>query len=177
MIERYLPKSKWARPEKMRNETKAIIVHWTANPGQRAAGVHRYWRERTDSYGSAHAIVDFDGTVFLTLPWDEIGYHVGSSKGYTELAHRLFTEKGAINPNLQCVGIELCHTNWEGEFTDETWKSAVKLAAQLCRQYHLKPFTDVLTHQMVVGWKNCPRWFVDHPDDFELFRWEVMDRM
>jgi len=180
VIEKYLTLSKWVRPGKMRKDTKAIVIHWVAKAGQPAMDVIDFWNNRKGSYGSGHAVVDHDGTVFLTLPWDEVGYHVGSSKGYTDLAKRLFGTKAvspASSPNLFAVGIELCHLNSEGEFSDPCYEAAVRLAAQLCRTYNLKPYQHIVTHQMVVGWKKCPKWMVDHPDEFESFRWDVMAAM
>lgn len=179
-IQQYLEPSKWTRPQKLRERTIAICIHWTGNPGQNARGVIDYWNGREGTYGSAHAVIDFDGTVYNTLPWDEIGYHVGSDKGYSDLAGHIFPPKATTpqsSPNLYTMGIELCTVNWEGEFTPETVKSCVKLVAKLCRDYNRNPFVNVLTHQMVVGWKQCPKWYVDHPEDFEDLRWKIMDSM
>lgn len=179
VIEQYLWVRKWTRPDKLRDDTKAVAMHWVGKAGQRARDVIEFFNTREGSYGSAHAVIDLDGTIFLTLPWDEVGYHVGSAQGYTQLAERLFGKKAVTtsSPNRNVMGIELCHINWEGELTPETMASAVWLAAKICRDYNLKPHKHVLTHQMIVGWKSCPKWFVDHPDAFEEFRWQVGEAM
>jgi len=174
----YLTPSKWTRPGKLRDRTHAIIIHWVANPRQFAESVRNYWETRSGSYGSAHAVVDNDGTVIQTLPWDEVGYHVGS-KTYTRLARDIFEKRAFAksSPNHYTVGVELCHQNWEGELTDTCWNAAAELVANLCRRYNLNPFKALFTHQMIVGWKECPKWMVQHPDEFELFKRSVADHM
>ena len=53
--------------------------------------------------------------------------------------------------------------------------SARRLFALLCQTDRLDPMDDIWTHQMVVGWKDCPRWYVHHPGEFDQFRREVAD--
>lgn len=47
----------------------------------------------------------------------------------------------------------------------KTLDSAAKLTAQLCSQYNLG-IDDLWTHQGIVGWKDCPRWYNTHPEDW-----------
>jgi N-acetylmuramoyl-L-alanine amidase len=56
---------------------------------------------------------------------NEIGYHVGAQK-YTDRALRELS----TYPNNCTIGIELCHTNWEGEFTDKTILAAYELTRE-----------------------------------------------
>ena len=180
VIEAYLGNHKWTHKEVERDSTDAIVYHWVAKAGQRALDVITFFNQRTGSYGGAQFVIDLDGTIYVTVNQEFVAFHAGSSKGYTDLAVRLFGKKGTAktsSPNWHSIGIEMCHTNWEGEFTEETLRSAAWLGAKLCRDYNLKPHQHVLTHQMVVGWKDCPKWMVDNPQDFEELRWEILNVM
>ena len=103
------------------------------------------------------------------IPENEMAYHVGSQKPYTEYARLKF----GTYPNNSTIGIEMCVLDAEGSYDDATWKSAVDLCVELCRRHKLEPYRDITTHQSIVGWKVCPKWFRDHPEDLSLFRLEV----
>lgn len=173
--ENLLPVTKWARSGKKLHRVEAVVVHWVAAPGQTPEQVRKFWAQREGSYGSGHYVVGNDGRVVQTIPDDEVAWHVGSSKGYTDLAKELFGHHytSVSTPNWVTLGVELCHTNWEGEFRDECWEVAVNLVADLFKKYDLSDILRVVTHQQVVGWKQCPRWFVEHPDELDLFRRDV----
>jgi hypothetical protein len=84
-----------------------------------------------NGYGSAHYIIDFDGTILRCIPDSEVAYHCGSStpdpvshKIYTDWAREHFGEY-AVNykcysPNNCTIGIELCTLDNEGSFTPNT---------------------------------------------------------
>lgn len=168
--EDFLRPSEQARPMTKRQRTVAIVLHWTAMPNQSAQAVVRYWDTRpAGTYGSAHCVVDLDGTIYQALPWEEVGYHVGSSRGYTRLKEDII---GGDNPNRYTVGIEMCVENAEGHYTQATWDSALEVADFLLERYDLDT-RHILTHKMIVGWKDCPRWFTENPSELELFRRQV----
>lgn len=155
-------------------------VHWVAKPGQRALDVIRFWQDRqlgfTD-YGGGHYIVDLDGTIYNTIPPDEKAYHVGSKQGYTSFIIKKLGPFGPLWPNDMSMGIEMCHIDWEGRYSDKTFDSAVELFAYYCNVYEWDPYGDVITHKYVVGWKDCPLWFTKHPEDFDGFRTKIKNRM
>jgi N-acetylmuramoyl-L-alanine amidase len=93
---------------------------------------------------------------------NEVGYHVGAQK-YTDKA---LWELSAY-PNNCTIGIELCHKNWDGEFTPETLKAAKELILELCERYNLGR-TNVYRHYDITG-KECPRYFVAHEDQWVNF--------
>lgn len=64
-----------------------------------------------------------------------------------------------------------------GAYTPETVAAAVELCAQLCQRYALDPATQIIRHIDVVGWKRCPAWYIDHPEDLDAFRAAVAERM
>jgi N-acetylmuramoyl-L-alanine amidase len=91
-----------------------------------------------------------------------MAYHVGANK-YTP---RALAELSNY-PNNCTLGIELCHINWEGEFTDATLAAAMYLVKNLCYKYKLAR-SNVYRHFDITG-KDCPHYFVSHEDAWENF--------
>lgn len=175
----------YSRPTKPLHSTQAIVLHWFANPNSSALGVWRYFNDRKDGrngYGSAHYLID-DDQIINCIPIHEVAYHVGSNRPihpnstqiYTDLAHEKFSKycNSSTSPNFVTIGIELAHINWEGEFSKETLRKAEILCVNLCLRLDLNPLTDILTHHQIVGWKDCPRWFVDHPEQLNIFKRKI----
>jgi len=190
IIQRLLTPNKWSRPQRRIKEVLGIVMHWTANPKANAEQNRNYFDSRkhgNDGYGSAHYIIGQNGVVIQCIPIEEIAYHCGSSqkdptsnKFYTDYARKKFkhyAESWQTNsPNYCTVGIELCPTDYEGHFTDATINSAVALCASLCKHFNLKA-DDITTHHAIVGWKDCPRLWVRHPELLDAFRASVLDYM
>lgn len=164
--------NEWSRPGKKLNEVKMIVVHWVANPDTTAEFNWRFFENKKNGetgYGSAHYIVNLNGDIIQAIPDDEMAYHVGSKNGPTPYVLKKFGNY----PNNYSIGIELCHIDWEGTFADETFDSAVALCGFLCKKYDLDAFENILTHKFVIASKDCPRWFSEHPEDFDGFRSKV----
>jgi len=167
----------------------AIVVHWPAAPNQTAQQTTAFWKGPENKAGdSAHAVISEDGTIIQTVPWHEVAYHVGSSlidpasgKIYTDLARTLFgpyaSNPKTTSPNHCTIGIEMETVDWLGTYTPETVQAAIELCAQLCKDYMLDPLTRIIRHYDVVGWKHCPKWYVDNPTDFDLFKREVQQKV
>ena len=81
------------------------------------------------------------------IPENEIAYHVSSA-------------------NSTYLGIEVCHRDWEGQFTNPTYDTLLELIADICRRHKFYPLTDVIRHYDVTG-KNCPKYYVEHPEAWE----------
>jgi N-acetylmuramoyl-L-alanine amidase len=174
----HINKSERARPGVPLAGVKAIAMHWVGKADQEPEDVLAFWQNREQGYGSAHYIISTGGRIVEALPPEEVAYHVGSQT-YTPFARSLFGEKATSNsgsrstPNHYSIGIEMCHIDWEGTFTEETLEAAAKLCAELCSRNSLDPHRHIVTHNMIVGWKECPRLWVNNPDNLELFRWIV----
>lgn len=169
--QKLLTKNKWSRPARKLNPVKAITLHWTAGPRDTPEGVFSWFENRKKGktgYGSAHYCVGMDGHILQFLPDEELAYHVGS-KTYTDYGLSL-----SSYPNNCTIGIEMCPINIEGEFTDDTLKATKELTALLLMEHNLK-IENITTHQAIVGWKDCPRWFVRFPDELKKFKEEVDD--
>ena len=52
----------------------------------------------------------------------------------------------------------------------------VKLTAYLCILYSLDPDKDVIRHYDVTG-KECPKYFVDYENEWNLFKAQVKRQM
>ncbi len=77
----------------------------------------------------------------------------------------------STHPNNCTIGIELTHINWDGEFKKETLRSAKCLTAKLLKKYGLSK-NNIIRHYDVTK-KDCPRYFVKHPNKFERFKNDV----
>lgn len=105
----------------------------------------RGWNKPTHTNSCVHAFVDGNtGAVWQTLPWIFRGWHGGGSSNNTHL------------------GVEMCEPDClvygaGGSFTvtdparakacvKRTYAAAVELFAMLCKEYHLDPQTDILSH-------------------------------
>jgi N-acetylmuramoyl-L-alanine amidase len=186
LVEKLLSEDDYTRPRNRKlKEKRAVILHWTGSPNQGALEVWNYFEHSCagKTYASAHYCIDLDGTVYRFIPDDEVAYHCGSSqvdprsgKVYTDWAREVFgvyaEDPERNSPNNAAIGIEMCVLDDEGNFSDETLRAAAELTAHLCKTYQV-PLERVGTHNLVVGWKDCPRLWTRHPGKFEDFKKEV----
>lgn len=173
IIENYLTPNPYSRPQKPFTR-KAIAIHWVANPNTTASGNRNYWENfktgtpnpatGSPTYGSAHEIIDLDGSVMLVIPKNELAYGVGSST-YTQ---ECITKLGSY-PNSVVYSIECTHIDWTGKMTDATYNTLIERCADICIEDNLNPYNDIWTHKGIVGWKDCHRWFVNNPTEWALF--------
>jgi N-acetylmuramoyl-L-alanine amidase len=162
----------FSRPGKRLAGVKGLVVHWVANAGSTAQQNRNYFEslksqslsDATARYASAHFIVGISGEVIQCLPSEETACHVGA-KTYTPEAITAFGHY----PNNCTIGIELCHPQKDGKFTNETLAAARELCALLCIQFDLDPLYHIWTHYGVTQ-KICPKWFVEHPQEFHEFK-------
>lgn len=75
------------------------------------------------------------------------------------------------NRNQDTVSIECCHPNESGRFNWKTYRSMVELSAWLCLKFGLTE-ENLIRHYDVTG-KNCPKYFVEHPEKWNEFRSDV----
>lgn len=177
IVKDHLTINQYSRPGRKLRDVRAIVLHWVANPGSSARANRQFFESRksgSHGYGSAHYIID-ERQVIEAIPPEEVAYHCGS-RAYTEYAVAKFGPHATgptDSPNNYTLGIELCHDDWEGSFSDQVWQQAVALVAGLVVDYHLSPFEHITTHNAIVGWKKCPKWMVDHPGELQRFQLDV----
>ena len=94
-----------------------------------------------------------EGEVIQCIPLTEIAYASNSR-------------------NEDTVSIEVCHPDADGAFSQVTYDRVVELTAWLCESFQLDPGADVIRHYDVTG-KECPLYYVDHPDAWEQLKSDV----
>jgi len=189
VIERFLPVNPYSRPGRRLADVKAVILHYVGVPNQRALSVWNYFAfdcPKNKRFASTQYIVDLNGDVYQTMPADEVAFHCGTSRAdpqsgrvYTDWAREKFgrfaSDPARNSPNNCTVGIELC-IDGRGGFTGQTLGAATELVAKLLRDNGLA-LGDIGHHNLVVGWKDCPRPWVNNPSLFEDFKRGVMVQM
>lgn len=166
--------NEYSRPGTRLKAVKGVVVHWVANPNTTAKANRNFFENRKlgkTGYGSAHFIIDLNGTILQDIPQGEVAYHCGANKYKADAVKRL-----GSYPNATTLGIECTHTDWNGSMTKGTYESLVELCKDLCMVYKLDPITDLYRHYDITG-KDCPKWFVNNIQDWEKFKREVQSRM
>ena len=132
-----------------------IVVHYVANPGSTAAANRSYFNS-PNSNTSAHFIVGLQGEIIQCIPLDE--------------------QSSASNQrNPDTISIEVCHPDAGGEFSIPSYNALVKLLVWLCGEFRLDE-DNVIRHYDVTG-KDCPKFYVEHPDEWERLKNYVKERL
>ena len=146
-----LPINPYSRPGEALEEVNGVVVHYVGNPGTTAQQNRSYFEnlaQTGETYASSHFLIGLDGEIICNVPLDEIAYCTGPR-------------------NVDTISIECCHPDDTGAFTQATYDSLVKLTRWLMEEYRLD--TDqVIRHYDVTG-KECPRYYVQHPEAWEAF--------
>ena len=172
--QKFLTLNKWSRPGDKLHQIRGLVFHWVGNPQTSADFNWRYFESRKTGllgFGSAHLIIDLDGSILQCMPLDEIAYHAGPTKATTAQAKEWL----GTYPNGCTLGIETCHIDWEGSYFPATYQAMVNLAAALCQSYQLTE-RDIYTHNLITG-KDCPKWFVNQPERFVQFQEDIEEAL
>lgn len=148
--------NEWSRPGIKTDGIQKIVVHYLGNPKTTAQENHDYFeslKDLQDTCMSANYVVGLNGEIIQCVPDGEVAW--ASNKA-----------------NYYSISIENCHEDTTGRFNDSTYWSDVHLVAYLTEKYGLGR-DDIIRHYDVTG-KDCPKWFVEHPEDWEKFRDDVM---
>lgn len=147
----------YSRPGDSLEQIRGVVIHYVGNPNTTAQANRNYFESLSsgeeETYASSHFVVGLEGEVIQCVPLDEIAYASNSR-------------------NSDTVSIEVCHPDETGRFSAVTYDRVVELTAWLCRTYRLDPSTQVIRHYDVTG-KICPKYYVDHPEAWEIFRADV----
>ena len=158
---RLLTINKYSRPGEKQNKIEYIVVHYVGNANTKAIANRNYFNNLAKThttYASSHYIVGLEGEIIMCIPEDEVAFHSGS-----------------YSMNRKSIGIETCHPDWSGKFNDRTYDALAGLVAELCRKYNLG-IDRVIRHYDVTG-KNCPKYYVEHSDEWEKFKAVVYKKM
>lgn len=152
----YLTPNPYSRPQTRLNHVKSVVVHYTANPGSTADNNRNYFNNlaKTElTYASSHFVIGLEGEIIQCLPLTEQSY-------------------ASNDRNDDTISIECCHPDTTGKFNESTYYALVNLTAGLCIEFNLKK-EDIIRHYDVTG-KKCPLYFVEHEDEWETFKEDVM---
>ena len=155
ITEMFLTPNKYSRPGIKLEKVEKIAVHYVGNPKSTAKNNRDYFENLKDTharYVSAHFIIGLDGEIIQCIPLNEWSYCTNQANGYS-------------------ISIECCHPDATGKFNKATEDSLVELCAYLCEKFGLTA-DDVIRHYDVTG-KQCPLWYVTHPEDYGAFKARV----
>lgn len=162
ITQKYLSVHPKSRPGYKLEQLKNIVIHYVANPGTSALQNWKYFENKNNV--SAHFIIDLDGSILQCMPLDEVAWAIGTQEG-----------------NYSTISIECCHPDSTGKFTDATYESLVKLVSWLCRKYgftaeQVKRHYDYPRKNSsgTVWHKDCPLYFVKHPEKWEEFKDDLL---
>lgn len=146
-----LPINEYSRPGEKLTAVNGVVVHYTGNPGTTAEQNRSYFAglaETGETYASSNFVIGLEGEILECVPLDEVAY-ASSQRNYDTLS------------------IEVCHPDDTGEFTQASYDALVKLVQWLVDTYDLER-DQILRHYDVTG-KECPRYYVQHPEAWEAF--------
>lgn len=149
IVQDILPINEYSRPGIELSEVNGVVVHYTGNPGTTAEQNRSYFgflAETKETYASSHFVIGIDGKIIQCVPLDEIAYCSNQR-------------------NDDTISIECCHADDTGKFSQATLGSLTQLLNWLIKIYDLSR-DDILRHYDVIG-KECPYYFVKHPDAWE----------
>ena len=152
--------NKWSRPQTRIGTIKNIVVHWVGNAGSTAENNAKYFNSLKDGrgiYASSHYIIGNDGVVIRCVPENEVAYHASSANNYS-------------------IGIEVCHPDNTGKYTDVAYKTLIELLVDLCKRYKLEPTQAIIRHYDVSG-KECPKYYVRCEDEWKRLKEDVSRAM
>lgn len=151
--EEFLTVNPYSRPGlALTTNPQYIVIHYTANPGSTAEQNRNYFenlKDTQETYASAQFVIGLDGEIIQCVPCNEMAY---CSNQLNEIS----------------ISIEMCHPDDGGNFNDATYNNCVYLVARLMDYYHLD-MDHLIRHYDVTG-KNCPKYFVEHEDRWEVFK-------
>lgn len=152
--------NKYSRPQTKIGTIKNIVVHYVGNAGSTAENNAKYFnnlKNGSGTYASAHYIIGNDGVVIRCVPENEVAYHASSANSYS-------------------IGIEVCHPDNTGKYTDLAYKSLIELLVDLCTRYKLEPTQAIIRHYDVTG-KICPKYYVENGGAWKKLKQDVVEAM
>lgn len=159
--EKLLTINPYSRSGESQNRIENIVVHWVGNAGSSAMANRNYFENLQNThktYASSHYVIGLDGEIIRCIPEDEVAFHAGS-----------------YSMNRKSIGIEDCHPDWDGKFNENTYNSLVELCADICKRYELS-VDNIIRHYDVTG-KNCPKYYVEHKDEWIKFKNDVAKKI
>lgn len=151
-------------------------MHYTGVPLQTPEGAWRYFNDPDKTLQSgAHFCIGFDGSIYQLWDSDHVAFHAGDDEytpWFTSTYPSYATNQQYLNgwgtPNWCSVGVEVCHCDATGQWSERAMKSAIWLAKKLINDYHLS-MANVCRHYDITR-KVCPKYYVEHPQAWGGFK-------
>lgn len=159
--ERLLTINPYSRSGEKQNKTENIVIHYVGNPGSSAVANRNYFENLKNThktYASSHYVVGLNGEIIQCIPEDEVAFHSGS-----------------YSMNRKSIGIETCHPDTTGKFSDVTYSSLVELCADICERHNLT-IDNIIRHYDVTE-KRCPLYYVNNENDWIQFKNDVANKL
>jgi N-acetylmuramoyl-L-alanine amidase CwlA len=139
-----------------RKLTKYIVLHYTANDGDRAVNNAKYFANAYRG-ASAHWFVD-DNSIYNAVPEDYISYSVGGAR-WNNYRQTGGASLYGVATNSNTLNIEMCDTVKDGvhNVTPQTVENARQLTMYLMAKYGIDA-NHVIRHFDVTG-KSCPAYW------------------
>ena len=153
----YLPVNPFSRPGTGLEEVNGVVVHYVGNPGTTSGQNRSYFAglaRSGETYASSHFLIGLDGEILQCIPLDEVAYCSNQR-------------------NHDTLSIECCHPDDSGQFTQATYDALVRLVRWL-REYYGLEAGQIIRHYDVTG-KECPRYYVQHPEAWVQFLLDVQE--
>ena len=151
ITEELLPLNPYSRPGTPLEQVNGVVVHYVGNPGTTAEQNRSYFAglaQTGETYASSHFLIGLEGEIIQCVPLDEIAYCTSQR-------------------NVDTISIECCHPDAEGQFTQATYDSLLRLVHWLQEEYRLSS-DQVIRHYDATG-KECPLYYVEHPEAWSQF--------
>lgn len=127
-------------------KVKGLMLHSVGCPQPSAMTFVKKW-DASSANVCVHGFIDGNtGGVYQTLPWDHRGWHCGGTANNTHIGIEMCEPdciKYTSGAKFTCSDKEKATA-----IAKRTYKSAVELFAQLCREFNLNPLAEgvILAH-------------------------------
>lgn len=147
-------------------EIKYIVMHYTGNPKDAAAGNANYFTGANRNV-SAHFFVD-DDSIWQSVGLKDVAWHAGAYDKNSFAYH-------AECRNVNSIGIEMCCTAGNYDMSAQTVELSAQLCAALCKYLGITDVDKyVLRHYDVIH-KDCPRPMVQNTARWTAFKKRVKE--
>lgn len=161
IIDKLLQINPYSRSGEKQKDIQYIVIHWVGNANTSAIANRNYFNNLAKTHStsaSSHYIIGLNGETIRCIPDNEVAFHSGS-----------------YSMNRKSIGIEDCHPDWDGKFTDDTYNALVELCADLCKKYGIS-INNVIRHYDVTG-KSCPKYYVEHQDEWNKLKQDIYNKI
>lgn len=150
-----------------------IVLHYTANDGDKAENNAKYFQTAHKPATSAHYFVD-DHSIIQSVPDNYVAWAVGGNR-YFDIEKTGGAKLYKKVTNANSISIEMCGTKRDGKGTasEKTTKNAIDLCLDLMDKYNID--IDHVVRHFDVNGKHCPIYFMDNAA-WENFKDRIRNR-